>query len=494
MTHPTSRRKFLGLSALGLAAAAVPEMARPAAATTEPAAPVPLAPVTLASANESPNSPEISVWETSGDQRFAAAPQITWRSAARKPSADQIHLDPGTKFQEILGFGGAFTDAACYTFNQLAPAERGKLFHELFHPSEMGLSVGRICVGSSDYSTKLYSYDDGEADPDLARFSIEHDREYILPMLREARRANPELFLFSSPWSPPGWMKFNGTMLGGSMRNHYLPVYAKYYLKFLQGYAAEGVPVQALTTQNEVDTDQDGRMPACIWPQEYEIAFLRDHLGPLLESASLKTKIWLLDHNYNLWGRAIDSLEDDKLRKYVNAVAWHGYYGKPEMMSKVHDAYPEAEMHWTEGGPDYTEPGYLTDWCKWGATFSEVLRNWCRSITAWNLALDERGRPNIGPFPCGGVVTINSQTKEITRSGQYWAFAQYARAIRRGARRFDSQTAVADVQHVALENPDGQKVLVVTNPGAAKTIELRLANKAATVPLKAKSLTTLTWH
>lgn len=235
-------------------------------------------------------------------------------------------------------------------------------------------------------------------------------------------------------------------------------------------------------------------MPACIWPQEYEIQFVRDHLGPLLESAAQPTKIWILDHNYNLWGRVLCTLEDDKLRKYSNAVAWHGYAGTPDMMSKVHDAYPDAEMHWTEGGPDYTDPGYLTDWCKWGGTFSAILRNWCRSITAWNLALDEHGRPNIGPFPCGGVVTINSQTNEISRCGQFWAFAHYARVIRRGARRFDSQSTAADLQHVAFENPDGQQALIVTNPGPGRTIELRLANMAASVPLKANSLTTLTWR
>jgi len=470
---------------LGLAAAVVPDMVRPAAAATTESS----------YHNElSKRRPEISIWETSGDQRFAAAPQTTWRPAAATPATDQLRLNPGIKFQEILGFGGAFTDAACYTFNQLAPAAREKLFHELFHPTEMGLSVGRICVGSSDYSTKLYSYDDGEADPELTRFSIEHDREYILPMLRQARQANPDLFLFSSPWSPPGWMKFNNSMLGGSMRNHYFPVYAQYYLKFLQAYAAEGVPVQALTSQNELDTDQDGRMPACIWPQEYEIQFVRDHLGPLLERTGQPTKIWMLDHNYDLWGRVVDSLEDGKFRKYISAVAWHGYYGTPDMMSKVHDVYPDAEMHWTEGGPDYTDPGYLTDWCKWAGTFSAVLNNWCRSITAWNLALDERGHPNIGPFPCGGVVTINSQTKEITRSGQYWAFAHYARVIRRGARRFDSQSTAAGLQHVALENPDGQQILVVTNTGSARTIELRLTNMAAAVPLKANSVTTLAWR
>jgi len=484
VTNQTSRRDFLGISALGLTAAVVPEVVRPAAATTaQPAS----------GSGMSNSSPEISIWVTSGDDRFAAAPQVTWRPAVGAPTTDHLQLNPNIKFQEILGFGGAFTDAACYTFNRLPPPAREQLFHELFHPAEMGLSVGRICVGSSDYSTKLYSFDEGEPDPDLSRFSIEHDREYILPMLRQARKVNPDLFLFSTPWSPPGWMKFNGTMLGGSMRKHYLPVYAHYYLKFLQGYAAEGVPVQALTSQNEVDTDQDGKMPACIWPQEYEIEFVRDHLGPLLESSETPVRIWVLDHNYNLWGRAICTLQDTKLRQYCNAVAFHGYFGTPDMMSKVQDAYPEVEMHWTEGGPDYTDPGYLTDWCKWAGTFSAVLNNWCRSITAWNLALDEQGRPNIGPFPCGGVVTIHSQSNEIIRSGQYWGFAHYARVIRRGARRFQSQSTAADLQHVAVENPDRQQVLVVTNTGAARTIELRLANMAAKVPLKANSVTTLAW-
>ena len=482
MTDKLSRRDFLGVSALGFMAAASPGVIHPPMEAND-------------SGDQSSNrDSEISIWVTSGDERFAAAPPVSWRAASGAAPGDHLQLNPSAKFQKILGFGGAFTDAACYTFNRLTPAEREKLFHELFHPSEMGLSVGRIGVGASDYSTKLYSYDEGEPDPDLARFSIEHDREYILPMLRQARQMNPDLFLFSSPWSPPGWMKFNNTMLGGSMRRHYLPVYARYYLRFLQEYSAGGVPVQALTSQNEVDTDQDGRMPACIWPQEYEIEFVRDHLGPLLESSGMPTQIWVLDHNYNLWGRAVCTLADPKLRKYANTVAWHGYYGSADMMSKVHDAYPEAEMHWTEGGPDYTDPGYLTDWCKWAGTFSSVLTNWCRSITAWNLALDEHGRPNIGPFPCGGVVTIDSQSRNITRSGQYWAFAHYSRTIRRGAQRFQSQTTAADIKHVAVENPDGQKVLIVTNPGPSRVLELRVANKAASVALKTDSVTTLAWR
>jgi glucosylceramidase len=474
-----TRRTFLELSAFGLAAAAVPNAIVSATGENPPQTSKTLSP--------------ISVWVTSDNERFASSPSIAWGPSSASAGAEQLQLNPAMRHQEILGFGGAFTDAACYTFNRLSPSAREQLFHEMFHPSQMALSVGRVCVGSSDYSTKLYSFDEGEADPELARFSIEHDREYILPILRQVRTVNPDLFLFSSPWSPPGWMKFNGSMLGGSMRNHYLAAYAGYYLKFLQAYAAEEVPVQALTSQNEVDTDQDGRMPACIWPQEYEIQFVRDHLGPLLETNNVPAKIWCLDHNYNLWGRAICTLEDAKLRKHCNAVAWHGYVGSPEMMSKVHEVYPEVEMHWTEGGPDYRDPGYLSDWCKWSTTFSGILRNCCRSITSWNLALDESGRPNIGPFACGGVVTIHSQTGEISRSGQFWALAHYSHIIRRGAHRFESESAATDLQHVAFENPDGTQGLILTNAGSARTIELNLAHHNAIVPLKANSVTTLAW-
>lgn len=473
-----TRRTFLERSAFGLAAVAAPR-------------------AIWSATGENPQTPKklspISVWVTSDNERFASSPSIAWGPSSASAGAEQLQLTPQMRYQEILGFGGAFTDAACYTFNRLSPSAREQLFHEMFHPSQMGLNVGRVCVGSSDYATKVYSFDEGEPDPELTRFSIEHDREYILPILRQVRAVNPDLFLFSSPWSPPGWMKFNGSMLGGSMRNHYLAAYAKYYLRFLQAYAAEQVPVQALTSQNEVDTDQDGRMPACIWPQEYEIQFVRDHLGPLLETSNVPTKIWVLDHNYNLWGRAICTLDDAKLRKYSNAVAWHGYVGAPEMMSKVQELYPEVEMHWTEGGPDYKDPGYLGDWCKWSSTFSGILRNWCRSITSWNLTLDEVGRPNVGPFSCGGVVTIHSQTAEISRSGQFWALAHYSRVIRRGAHRFQSESAVADLQHVAFENSDGTQALILTNAGSARTIELKLASYSASIRLKANSVTTLAW-
>ena len=475
MANNTTRREFMKLSAAGLAVSSSS-----------------LGVFVKETASGESKAGSISVYVTGGSQRFASAPAIAWQQGSPS-SSNTITVTPARKFQDVLGFGAAFTDAACYTFNRLSANERESIFHELFHPDAMGLNVCRTCVGSSDYATKVYSYDEGDPDPELKRFSIDHDKQYILPILREARRVNPDLFLFSSPWSPPGWMKPNKSMLGGNMRREFMPSYANYFLKFLQAYEEEGVPIQAITVQNEVDTDQDGRMPACIWPQEYEADFVRQNLGPAFEKAGVKTKIWLVDHNYNLWGRAIGELETADVRRYSNAIAWHGYVGQPEWMDRVREVYPDVEMYWTEGGPDYTRPDYATDWCSWSKTFTGILRHWCRSITGWNLALDEKGRPNIGPFSCGGLVTVHSETKEVTRSGQHAAFMHYSSRIRRGARRFDSQSRSATVDHVALENPDGERVLVLTNPGAQQTVSIELGKLYADVPLATDSVTTLTW-
>jgi len=474
MADASSRRDFLKLSVRGTAAlTGVTALGR------------------FVNASVGGPAGDVSVWITDGTQRLKRAPSVVWQSALGSSAQNTLVLDPGKKFQEVLGFGAAFTDASCYTFNRLDPVARGKVFHELFHPFEMGLSVCRTCIGSSDYSTELYSYDEGEPDPDLTHFSIEHDRAYILPMLREARKANPDLFLFSSPWSPPGWMKSNHSMLGGNMRRQYMSSYANYFLKFLQGYETEGVPVQAVTVQNEVDTDQDGRMPACIWPQEYEADFVRTQLGPLFERMGVKTKIWLIDHNYNLWGRALGELETPDVRRYSNAVAWHGYVGKPEWIERVHSAYPDVEMYWTEGGPDYTDPHYATNWSEWSKTFSGILRNWCRSITAWNFALDERGRPNIGPFPCGGLLTINSVSKEISYSGQYWALGHHSRFIHRGSRRIESQSTAVDLYHVAFQNPSGEHVLVLTNTGPSRDCRIKLRDKTLVLSVGHDSVTTV---
>ncbi len=440
---------------------------------------------------------EVRAWRTSKEEEFKLIEAPVWESGA-PVGAMSIHLDPGTRYQEVLGFGAALTDASCWLLSQLEAEQRKAILEDCFGPNGLRLSVARTTVGSSDYSLNAYSYDDSEQpDPNLTHFSIDHDLKYIVPVLRETRQVNPEMFCFSSPWSPPAWMKASHTLLGGAMRKHYFPAYAEYMRRFLEGYAKNGVKIDAITVQNEVDTDQDGRMPQALWGQEYEMEFVKAHLGPALEKARLGTKIWIIDHNYNLWGRAVDELSDPDVYKYVDGVAWHGYVGTPDAMTRVHDLFPQKNAYWTEGGPDYTDPAYATDWSKWSSTFAGILRNWARCIVSWNLVLDEKGKPNIGPFNCGGVVTVDSKTHAVTKSGMYKAFAQYSRAIQRGARVFASWNSgggdFPGIDHVAAENPDGSKVLVLTNQGGEQRMQVLLADKTMAMTLPPDSVTTVVW-
>jgi glucosylceramidase len=432
----------------------------------------------------------LGVWVTDDRQRMARV-SISPRAGVSRPFAESIAVDSDKKFQSIQGFGACFTDGSCLLLSKLAPAEREELLHRLFDPSAMGLSVCRTCIGSSDHSASVYSFDDGDPDPGLKRFSIDHDRAYILPVLREARRINPDLFLFSSPWSPPGWMKDNGSMLGGCMRRTYMPDYANYFVKFIQGYRQEGVPIDAVTVQNEVDADQQGLMPACFWPQEYEADFVSEHLGPALERERLPTQIWIIDHNYNLWGRAIAELETSGVRKYAKSIAWHGYSGNPDWMMRVQNAFPDIEMHWTEGSPDHDDPEYLKCWVLWSQKFSQILRNGCMSVTGWCVATDERGGPNVGPYPLGGLLTIDSRSHDIYHSGQFWALEHYSRFIRRGSVRLDSQGGPSNLSHCAFQNPDHSIIVVLTNAGGPQVCELHLEQTSLRLELSANSVTTI---
>jgi glucosylceramidase len=443
-------------------------------------------------------SGSVKVWSTYRDKRHVEGAPLTWKPLG-DVSAEAIVLNPSAVKQAVLGFGAAMTDSSCYVLSRMSDAERAPLMHELFDPQELAMNVCRTCIGASDYARNVYSFDDStEPDPELKKFSIDHDKKYILPMLREARKANPDLFLFSSPWSPPAWMKPNNSMLGGAMRKTSFAPYAQYFVKFLEGYKAEGVAIDAVTVQNETDAEQEGNMPACLWAQEQEMDFVKNHLGPALRKTGASTKIWVLDHNYSLWGRAIDELSDSGVYEYVDGIAWHGYVGEHSAMTRVHAAFPQKNAYWTEGGPDINQPDYETDYTKWAEAFNGILNNWARSITSWNIALDEKGKPNIGPFSCGGLVTVEDGSHKVTRSGQYWAFAHYSKHVKVGAHVFASDGlgydgAGGSVSHAAFHNPGGSKVVTLANTGEQRRVQLVLGAKMLEIDVPADSVHTLEW-
>jgi glucosylceramidase len=458
-----------------------------------------------------------TLYVTDALEKYAARPGLQWSGAVARVRGATIEIDSTREYQPILGFGAALTEASCFLLQGMPAAARHTFLTEAYSPLGLNLSVGRSCIGASDYSRSVYCYDDVPDDMNLDHFTLKHDEACVLPTLREIRQINPRLFLMATPWSPPGWMKTYGStfggrttenilgpythslwdmanesMLGGWMSDQHLGVYSRYIEKFLHGYAQAGAPVQAISCQNEVETTQNGKMPACRWSPGLEAAFVRDHLGPSLRAQHLETQIWLLDHNYNYYQRVASQLEDQNLARYVDGVAWHGYTGKPDQMSLLHQKKPTLPFHWTEGGPFIDDPNYARDWAKWGGIFTDALENWCRCAITWNLMLDSKGRPNVGPYTCGGLVTLNDDGS-VLQSGQYHALRHFSRHLQRDGVRIASGSDAPGVRHLAVRNPDGGFAVVLTNPGEAMDLRIVHAGQQVSLSLPRDAVATLAW-
>lgn len=406
----------------------------------------------------------------------------------------------------FYGFGVAITPSSCYELSLMDPAERKALLTHLYSKEGLGLSVARLCIGSSDYSPELYSYDDVPFDTALEHFSVERDEKYVIPMIRQILQINPDLYLFASPWSPPFWMKTGGSMCGGYMREEFLDCYGDYIVKFLQAYSRHGIRVSALTPQNEPNTQQSGKMPACVWHPEMEAKFI-GLLREKLLANGLDVKIWMFDHNFSDTQRVLWSLENCKgLRENCDGVAFHYYTGAIEQTKAVAQRYPELELHFTEGGPRLTD-NYDADWCKWGTMISKALSLGYRSFTGWNLMLDETGGPNVGPFLslCGGLVTRDSRTGELGYSGQYQAFSHITPYITPNS--LVHPVCLSDsfnlnigkypkhdlpIEGVVIRQPEGREVAILINPNShGMQAQIELGGTLWYVELLADSIATV---
>ena len=407
----------------------------------------------------------------------------------------------------FYGFGVAITPSSCYELSLMDKDERAALLRHIYGKEGLGLSVGRICVGSSDYSPELYSYDEVENDLALEHFSVSRDERYILPIIKEIVAINPDIYLFASPWSPPYWMKTGGRMCGGYMRDGYVDCYAEYIVKFIKAYAEHGIKISALTPQNEANTQQKGCMPACIWHPETEAKFIMVLREKLLANG-LDVKIWMYDHNFEDVNRVLWSLRScEGLRKACDGVAFHYYTAAIEQTLPVKREFPDMELHFTEGGPRLTE-NYDTDWCKWGLMIAKAVKVGYRSFTGWNLMLNELGGPNIGPFIgiCGGFVTHDRRTESLLYSGQYKAYKHIAPYVTPASKlRYVVLDEIYDlaigkfpkqhdfrVEGVLIENPDGKTVAVLINPNAdGVQTQIEIGGKLWYAELQPDSISTI---
>ncbi|MEK7401895.1 MAG: glycoside hydrolase family 30 beta sandwich domain-containing protein [Gemmatimonadota bacterium] len=455
-----------------------------------------------ASTRSSPAAHTVEVYVTTGDRAKLLRREVDvhFDDTEAGPVAT-IEVTQGLVYQEIVGFGAALTDASAWLIqNKLTPPQREALLQELFgRDPGVGFSFVRLDMGASDFSLQHYSYDDmpvGETDPTLANFSIAPDRAETIPILRRALAINPRLTVMASPWSAPGWMKTTGSLIKGTLRSDAYESFAEYFRKFIEAYAAEGVPIYAITVQNEPHFEPEN-YPGMRLEPAARAKFVGEHLGPLFARTGIRTRILDWDHNWDEPNSPLQMLADTTARRYVSGVAWHCYGGDVSAQSVVRDAYPDKDVFFTEcSGGDWAPR--FGDNLVWTARnlIIGATRNWARGVLMWNLALDGRHGPHTGGCgDCRSVVTIDASDGTVVRNDEYYAFAHASRFVRPGAHRIASSSGVEGIESVAFRNADDGSTAVIvvnTNP-QEKVFAVRAAARTFRYALPAGAVATFLW-
>ncbi len=384
------------------------------------------------------------------------------------PAVEALDIDAAVAKHPFLGLGASLTAASAWILANMPQERREALLRQLFTPEGCNLSALRLNIGASDYSTALYNYDETPGDMEMERFSMARDDVNLFPMARAATALNPDIFFFASPWSPPGWMKTSGLMIGGTLRDECMPALARYFVKYVQGCAERGICIRAVSPQNETLCETGGQYPCCTYTAKSEGAFVRDHLAPAFRAAGIGAEIWVHDHNPDEAGvrRVEELLAMPGVEDALGGIAWHCYGPAEEAanMAPVKAGHPHLRFVHTENGPHVVISDRSEWW--WAAKVFRMLQNGCELFTSWNLCLDELGTPATGAHLCGGFAVVDSETSETTFSPQYRLFRHIGPFVRRGARVMEVSGSRDGTRLILFRNPGGEYILVVACDGS----------------------------
>ncbi|MET0256840.1 MAG: glycoside hydrolase family 30 beta sandwich domain-containing protein [Luteibacter sp.] len=483
---------FIGLLVLlSVAAVCLPRFERPVVA----AAPVPVV---------KPVMPAVQVWLSTADRHLKLAPQTALEMSGRGASPADITIDVDTRYQTVTGFGAAMTDASAWLLqNKLNLLQRNALLHELYGPPpNLNFNMMRLTIGASDFSLNLYTLDDipfGQTDPALKHFNVAPNMPDLIPTVREVLSIHPGLLIVASPWSAPAWMKTGENLIGGELLEQYEDVYADYLVKYVDAYRKHGIPVSALTLQNEPHFSPI-TYPGMTMNAETRARIIAKYLGPRLAKSQPHVAILDWDHNWSHPEEPLGVLGDADAARYVDGVAWHCYEGSQHEQDRVHRAHPDKDAWITEcSGGDWALS--MNGELLWFARNLLVTgtRQWARGVIYWNLALDEDHGPHFGGcIACKGVITIDSQTGEVSRNDEYYALAHFSRFVLPGAVRVRSTDTDADkgIANVAFQNEaDGSVVLVLVNINeGARKVSVAEGHNHFEYTMPAESVATLVWN
>ncbi len=444
-----------------------------------------------------PIKSDVAFWLTKGDQSVLLQKQnVALNFSVTSNTNTTIEVDDTQVFQTIDGFGYTLTGGSATLINNLGTTEKNALLKELFSTKEgaIGVSYLRISIGASDLSANTFTYNErplGQTDVNQDHFSIAAEMTDLVPILKKIVAINPNIKILGSPWTAPTWMKTNNAYKGGSLKPEYYQSYAKYFVKYIQAMKNQGIAIDAITIQNE--PLHPGNTPSMYMEAADQGIFIKSALGPAFKSAGLSTKIILYDHNADRPDYPMSILADPAAYPFVDGSAFHLYGGNISALSKVHDAYPNKHIYFTEqwvGGP-----GNFAEDLKWHISTLIVgaTRNWSRNVLEWNLAADPNYNPHTpdgGCKTCLGALTIS---KSVTRNVAYYVIAHASKFVRSGSTRISS-TLNSTLSNVAFKTPDGKKVLLVMNKSNIdQPFNINYKGKIVTTTLPAGSAGTFVW-
>lgn len=416
-----------------------------------------------------------------------------------------VFVDLDKTFQTFLGIGGAITDASAEVFAKLPKEKQQELLNAYYSKDKgIGYSLIRTTIHSSDFSSESYTYI-AEGDKELKTFSIDHDKQFKIPLIKKAiETAGANVSLYASPWSPPAFMKDNKDMLkGGKLLPEFYQSWANYYVKFINAFQNEGIPVWGLTLQNEPMATQ--RWESCIYTAEEERDFLKNYLGPTLKQAGLgDKKITVWDHNRDLMTqRASTILDDPEANKYVWGIGFHWYEtwtgGEPmfENVDIIHKTYPDKNLLFTEGCNEKFDANKYQLWAngeRYGKSMINDFNNGTVGWTDWNILLDENGGPNhVGNF-CFSPIHGDLKTGELIYTPSYYFIGHFSKFIGKEAKRISSVSSRSNLITTSFLNQDGKVVTVVMNQSRKKiTYNLCVGTNAAEVSILPHAIQTLVY-
>jgi len=408
------------------------------------------------------------------DLRLAPGDEIGFKKGTQ-PTENEISIfvNPKIRFQTMLGFGGAITDASSEVFAKLSPRVQDEFLKAYFDVDGLDYSLARTTIHSADFGSGSYTYIE-EGDSELNTFSIEHDKQFRIPLIKRAiQAAGGELLLYASPWSPPAFMKDSNNMLqGGKLLPEYYQPWANYYTKFIKAYEKEGIPIWGITVQNEPMATQ--RWESSIYSAEEERDFLKFYLGPTMEKEGLgDKKIIVWDHNRDLIGnRANTIFGDPEASKYAWGIGYHWYEvwtgsdAKHNNLQNVHESYPDKPILFTEGTIESFDPERYQYWPNAERYANDMINDFNVGVvgwTDWNILLDETGGPNhVGNF-CFAPIHADTTTGELIYTPTYYYLGHFSKFIKPGAKRISTTVSQSFLLAASFLNPDDSVATIILN-------------------------------